>query len=162
MEKENFDYLLGMTMWSLTKEKKDDLLRQRDEKISELKRLQARTPMSLWKEDLDDLLIELNKVNDLVYQIKIDISNYKIIFSQLEEKERKEESKSKQNEKKPPSRFYKGEDTRRILPVIDVELKKKIEKADIVSKDKKEGVKKPKVNILCVYIYIKFILCVCN
>jgi len=53
-------------MWTLTKEKKDELLRQRDEKISELKRLQARTPMSLWKEDLDNLLIELNKVNNFV------------------------------------------------------------------------------------------------
>ncbi|XP_077279130.1 DNA topoisomerase 2 [Temnothorax americanus] len=124
IEKENFDYLLGMTMWSLTKEKKDDLLRQRDEKIAELKRLQARTPMSLWKEDLDNLLAELNK---------------------LEEKEQKEQKKTKQSERKPPSRFYKMEDTRRILPVIDVELKKKIEKADIVSKDKKEGIKKPKV-----------------
>lgn len=62
MERENFDYLLGMTMWSLTKEKKDDLLRQRDEKIAELKRLQARTPISLWKEDLENLLNELNKV----------------------------------------------------------------------------------------------------
>lgn len=121
MEKENFDYLLGMTMWSLTKERKDELLRQRDEKISELKRLQVRTPISLWKEDLDNLLIELNK---------------------LEEKERKEESKTKQNEKKPPSRFYKGEDSRRIIPIIDLELKKKIEKADTVSKDKKEGIKK--------------------
>ncbi|TGZ40693.1 DNA topoisomerase 2 [Temnothorax longispinosus] len=63
----------------------------------------------------------------------------------LEEKEQKEQKKTKQSEKKPPSRFYKMEDTRRILPVIDVELKKKIEKADIVSKDKKEGIKKPKV-----------------
>jgi len=62
MEKENFDYLLGMTMWSLTREKKEDLLRQRDEKIAELKRLQARTPIDLWKEDLDNLLTELNKV----------------------------------------------------------------------------------------------------
>jgi len=62
MEKENFDYLLGMTMWTLTKEKKDDLLRQRDEKMAELKRLQVRTPISLWKEDLDNLLTELNKV----------------------------------------------------------------------------------------------------
>ncbi|EFN87409.1 DNA topoisomerase 2 isoform X2 [Harpegnathos saltator] len=123
MESENFDYLLGMTMWTLTKEKKDDLLRQRDEKVAELKRLQARTPISLWKEDLDNLLSELNK---------------------LEEKERKEENKSKQTVKKPPSKFYK-EDTRRIVPVIDVELKKKIEKADIVSKDKKEGIKKPRV-----------------
>lgn len=67
MERENFDYLLGMTMWSLTKEKKDDLLRQRDEKVTELKRLQARTPISLWKEDLDNLLSELNKVRSLYF-----------------------------------------------------------------------------------------------
>ncbi|XP_020282371.1 DNA topoisomerase 2 isoform X2 [Pseudomyrmex gracilis] len=122
MEKENFDYLLGMTMWSLTKEKKDDLLRQRDEKMAELKRLQVRTPVSLWKEDLENLLSELNKV---------------------EEKERKEDSK--RTDKKPPSRFYKMEDTRRILPVIDGELKKKIEKANIVTKDRKEGIKKTKI-----------------
>ncbi|XP_018314763.1 DNA topoisomerase 2 isoform X2 [Mycetomoellerius zeteki] len=125
MEKENFDYLLGMTMWSLTREKKEDLLRQRDEKIAELKRLQVRTPISLWKEDLDNLLTELNKVED---------------------KEQKEQIKSKQAVKKPPSKFYsKMEDTRRIVPIIDVELKKKIEKADIVSKDKKEGIKKSRV-----------------
>lgn len=60
--KENFDYLLGMTLWSLTKEKKDELLRNRDEKLAELRRLQARTPVSLWKEDLDGLLSELNRV----------------------------------------------------------------------------------------------------
>ena len=123
--KENFDYLLGMTLWSLTKEKKDELLRQRDEKIAELKRLQIRTPISLWKEDLDNLLSELNKVED---------------------KERKEELKSNKNIKKPPSKFYTSDDIRRILPIIDEELKKKIEKAEIVSKDKKEGIKKqPKI-----------------
>lgn len=60
--KDNYDYLLGMTMWNLTKEKKEELLRQRDDKIAELKRLQQRTPTSLWKEDLDNLLTELNKV----------------------------------------------------------------------------------------------------
>ena len=125
IEKENFDYLLGMTLWSLTKEKQDELLRQRDEKIAELKRLQIRTPISLWKEDLDNLLSELNKVED---------------------KERKEELKSNKNIKKPPSKFYTSDDIRRILPIIDEELKKKIEKAEIVSKDKKEGIKKqPKI-----------------
>ncbi|KOX71459.1 DNA topoisomerase 2 [Melipona quadrifasciata] len=122
--KENFDYLLGMSLWCLTKEKKDELLRQKDEKVAELKRLQARTPISLWKEDLDNLLNELNR---------------------LEEKERKEEQKSKQCIKKPPSKYYTSDDIRRIVPIIDTELKKKIEKADIVSKDKKEGIKKQKI-----------------
>ncbi|XP_012230798.1 DNA topoisomerase 2 [Linepithema humile] len=125
IDKENYDYLLGMTMWSLTKEKKDELLRQRDEKVAEYKRLQSRTPISLWKEDLDNLLSELNK---------------------LEEKERKEDNKSKQTIKKPPSKWYsKVDQTRRIVPIIDVEMKKKIEKADIVSKDKKDGIKKSRV-----------------
>lgn len=54
--------------------------------------------------------------------------------------------------KKPPSKFYKVEDTRRILPVIDDELKKKIERADIVSKDKKEGIKKSRVSLSCVIL----------
>jgi len=74
----------------------------------------------------------------------------------LEEKEQNEQNKSKQTVKKPPSKFYKMEDTRRIVPVIDVELKKKIEKADIVSKDKKEGIKKSRVSLiyLCTYVVI--------
>lgn len=59
-----------MTLWSLTKERQDELLRQRDDKIAELKRLQIRTPVSLWKEDLDNLLIELNKVNKFLFMLK--------------------------------------------------------------------------------------------
>lgn len=62
IKSENYDYLLGMTMWNLTKEKKDDLLRQRDEKLAELKRLQAQTPKMLWKDDLKQFLQELDKV----------------------------------------------------------------------------------------------------
>lgn len=50
------------------------------------------------------------------------------------------------NTKKPPTKFYTSDDIRRIMPIIDTELKKRIEKADIVSKDKKEGIKRqPKV-----------------
>ncbi|XP_043264993.1 DNA topoisomerase 2 isoform X1 [Colletes gigas] len=119
--KENFDYLLGMTLWSLTQEKKDELLRQRDEKLAELKRLQARSPVSLWKEDLNNLLSELNK---------------------LEDKEKKEDLKMSKLIKKPPSKIYASNSIRRVIPTIDIELKKKIEKAEIVSKDKKEGIKK--------------------
>ncbi|XP_054285713.1 DNA topoisomerase 2-like [Macrosteles quadrilineatus] len=58
----DYDYLLGMTMWSLTKEKKDELLRKRDEKQTELRVLQAKTPKDLWTEDLDVLLEKLDEV----------------------------------------------------------------------------------------------------
>lgn len=80
----------------------------------------------------------------------------------MEEKERKEENKSKQAVKKPPSKFYKMEDTRRIIPVIDIELKKKIEKADIVSKDKKEGIKKPRVSLSFRSYFIDSDICLIN
>jgi DNA topoisomerase-2 len=48
----DFDYLLSMAIWSLTKEKVDKLLAQRDEKEKELNILLKRTPQNLWEEDL--------------------------------------------------------------------------------------------------------------
>jgi hypothetical protein len=54
-----YDYLLGMTMWTLTKERKDELLNKRDDKLAELKILQSKTPSALWKEDLDMFLQEV-------------------------------------------------------------------------------------------------------
>ena len=54
-----YDYLLGMTMWTLTKEKKDELLKKRDDKLAELKILQSKSPSALWKEDLDAFLQEV-------------------------------------------------------------------------------------------------------
>jgi hypothetical protein len=54
-----YDYLLGMTMWTLTKERKDELLKKRDDKLAELKILQGKTPATLWREDLDEFLQEV-------------------------------------------------------------------------------------------------------
>lgn len=48
----DYDYLLGMAIWNLTKEKVDKLLMQRDEKEKELNILLKRTPQNLWEEDL--------------------------------------------------------------------------------------------------------------
>lgn len=52
----DYDYLLGMTMWSLTKERKDELLRKRDEKQTELRILQSKSAKDIWMEDLNNLL----------------------------------------------------------------------------------------------------------
>lgn len=57
-----FDYLLGMTMWMLTEERKNELLRQRDEQLHKLRTLQAKTNKDLWTEDLDILLEKLDAV----------------------------------------------------------------------------------------------------
>ena len=40
-EGSDYDYLLGMKMWALTEEKKNELLRHRDEKEQELQKLKV-------------------------------------------------------------------------------------------------------------------------
>lgn len=52
----DFDYLLGMKMWSLTLERKQELLKQRDIKLQEVKDLEKKSPSELWNGDLDNLL----------------------------------------------------------------------------------------------------------
>ncbi|KXN89810.1 DNA topoisomerase 2 [Leucoagaricus sp. SymC.cos] len=54
----DFDYLLGMAIWSLTKEKIDKLLQQAGDKEAELLALLEKTPIDLWNKDLDDFLVE--------------------------------------------------------------------------------------------------------
>ncbi|KAH8357885.1 hypothetical protein KR200_002780 [Drosophila serrata] len=59
-----FDYLLGMSMWMLTEEKKNELLKQRDSKLAELDNLVKKTPELLWLDDLDALEQKLNEVEE--------------------------------------------------------------------------------------------------
>jgi DNA topoisomerase II len=54
----DFDYLLGMPIWSLTQERVEKLLRQIGDKEVEIDVLIKRTPKELWTEDLDNFLNE--------------------------------------------------------------------------------------------------------
>ncbi len=56
----NYDYLMGMAFWNLSKEKKDELLRQRDQKRTELNLLSKMTPDDLWLKDLDEFMEKLD------------------------------------------------------------------------------------------------------
>ena len=58
---EDFDYLLSMTMWSLTLEKKEDLLRKKQEKHQELAKLRETSKEDLWGEDLKEFLKKLDE-----------------------------------------------------------------------------------------------------
>ncbi|XP_019745044.1 DNA topoisomerase 2-alpha isoform X2 [Hippocampus comes] len=58
----DYNYLLGMPMWFLTKEKKEELCKQRDAKMTELNALKKKTPSDLWKDDLAAFLEELERV----------------------------------------------------------------------------------------------------
>ncbi|KIM47986.1 hypothetical protein M413DRAFT_22556 [Hebeloma cylindrosporum] len=57
----DFDYLLGMAIWSLTKEKIARLNAQATEKESELLALLKKSPKDLWNTDLDLFLQEWEK-----------------------------------------------------------------------------------------------------
>ncbi|XP_041476375.1 DNA topoisomerase 2-alpha-like [Lytechinus variegatus] len=58
----DYNYLLGMSLWSLTKEKKNELLKQRDDKAAELSALRRKTASMLWTDDLNAFSAELDRV----------------------------------------------------------------------------------------------------
>ncbi|XP_068892544.1 DNA topoisomerase 2 isoform X3 [Tenebrio molitor] len=61
---QKFDYLLGMSMWMLTEEKKNELLRQKDNKLAELETLRRKSHADLWREDLDVFMEKLDQVEE--------------------------------------------------------------------------------------------------
>lgn len=61
-ENSDFNYLLSLSMWMLTEEKKNQLLKERDQKLAELKILKSKSPSQLWLEDLDELSNKLDEV----------------------------------------------------------------------------------------------------
>lgn len=52
----DYDYLLSMAIYSLTKERVDRLVKERDEAETQLKILLGRSPQNLWDEDLTNFL----------------------------------------------------------------------------------------------------------
>ena len=59
----NYDYLLSMPLWSLTRERVESLKRDRDEKEAELEKLLALSSKDLWKIDLEAFMTEWNKIS---------------------------------------------------------------------------------------------------
>ncbi|XP_050533091.1 DNA topoisomerase 2 isoform X2 [Daktulosphaira vitifoliae] len=134
----DFDYLLGMSFWHLTLEKKNELLRKKEEKCTELDILKKKTPSDLWTEDLDAFLEKLEEV---------------------EEKERQEEAgegkfKTGPKSSKLPAvgkkKLLLAADSlpspaaRRIIPKIDAEMLKKEEKLIAAKENKGKRAEKKK------------------
>jgi DNA topoisomerase-2 len=67
-EEGDYNYLISMPIYSLTKEKKEELVRERDELDKELAVLLARTPGDLWKSDLDEFEVEYAKFMKSYYK----------------------------------------------------------------------------------------------
>lgn len=60
-DKGGYEYLLGMSMWNLTKEKVDALTEELHAKKDELAVLKKTSPESMWEADLVDLLVALDE-----------------------------------------------------------------------------------------------------
>ncbi|ODV78226.1 DNA topoisomerase II [Suhomyces tanzawaensis NRRL Y-17324] len=70
-----YDYLLGMAIWSLTKERYEKLLKQKDEKEEELNILLRKSAKDLWNEDLDDFLVEWERFLERDYQDRANLAS---------------------------------------------------------------------------------------
>lgn len=63
-----------MSMWMLTDERKNELLKQRDNKLSELGELKSKTPESLWLADLEALEKKLDEVEEKERQEELGVN----------------------------------------------------------------------------------------
>ena len=67
----DYNYILGMPLLSLTKEKKDELIKQKEDKLAELNKLLKTTIKQLWLKDLDDVLKEVQNQERLEHEESI-------------------------------------------------------------------------------------------
>nr|CAI5835743.1 unnamed protein product [Callosobruchus analis] len=125
-----YDYLLGMSMWMLTEERKNELLRQKEAKLTELDILKRKSNKDLWREDLDKFSEELDKYE------KKELEN--------EKKDVKFKVKKETGRKKPaifetmPSPM-----AQRVVPTISEDIRKKVQQAAKSKENKmKRGIKK--------------------
>jgi DNA topoisomerase-2 len=62
-DKSDYDYLLGMNLWSLTFEKVEEIKKQLKAKEEELKLMQKKTIETFWDEDLQALSVTLDELD---------------------------------------------------------------------------------------------------
>ncbi|KAK7113702.1 DNA topoisomerase 2-alpha-like isoform X1 [Littorina saxatilis] len=133
----DFNYILNLPMWSLTKERKEELLKQGKSKREELQALRCKTSNELWKDDLDQ---------------------FSIMLDEIEEKERADDKGEpvalkvgklgkvgKVKSKKAAIDTMPSPMGRRVAPRIDSAMKMKAEKALAAKNTKANKLKKEKL-----------------
>jgi DNA topoisomerase-2 len=122
----DYDYLTNLPIKNLLVEKKDELLKKKDNKLAELARLEQTRIQELWERDLDQFLVELDK-----HQKKVEEESKKTYLIQAGDKVKGSKGKAnKVSEQSMPSA-----DGRRIPPKIDFEAFKKQEAKTKVKKE---------------------------
>ncbi|XP_065312691.1 DNA topoisomerase 2-alpha-like isoform X2 [Gordionus sp. m RMFG-2023] len=117
----DFDYLLGMALWSLTKERVEDLIQKQKAKNTELQLLRSQTEQTLWVQDLDNLMQEMAKMETKELEESRDEKPAKAALG-------KSKVARKINSKNRSDTLPSIRGTR-VIPAIDEALKIKVEKA---------------------------------
>jgi len=132
-------------MWCLTAEKKDELIRKKEEKQRELDNLRRTSREDMWRNDLKEFLKKLDEVESKEREddsVKlVDDKMTKGIFLKLDLF--KNVSKKGLGNSKGAKKFHKDEvkpspHAIRVAPKIPDELRTKIAKA-VAAKDRKDG-----------------------
>ncbi|EGW35747.1 DNA topoisomerase 2 [Spathaspora passalidarum NRRL Y-27907] len=122
----SYEYLLGMTIWSLTYERYLKLLKQRDIKEAELNELLSKSAKDLWNEDLERFMVEFDKflIRDQEERESLAASGDK----------NKKKRTRKAPAKEPPKKKIKSEPIVKSEPVVTPASPKPIEKkSDVLS-----------------------------
>lgn len=136
-----FNYLLGMSMWMLTEERKNELLKQRDTKLAELKLLRLKSPQQLWLDDLDAFSKKLDEVEEAERLEALGGRNKKKTKKELSGKQRNAsfgKKRGARDETKP------SDDGLDIHFKVTADILKKYEKASEAKKEGGARVKKEK------------------
>lgn len=136
-----FNYLLGMSMWMLTEERKNELLKQRDTKLAELKLLRLKSPQQLWLDDLDSFSKKLDEVEEAERLEALGGRNKKKPKKELSGKQRNAsfgKKRGARDETKP------SDDGLDIHFKVTADILKKYEKASEAKKEGGARVKKEK------------------
>jgi hypothetical protein len=66
-----YDYLINMSLRNLTKERRDDILKEQKEKHDKLDALQKKSPEDLYEDDILNFETEYQKVDEFFFSLKI-------------------------------------------------------------------------------------------
>jgi len=132
-KQEDYDYLLGMAMWNLTLEKKEELLRKKDEKHQELELLKRTSEKDLWRQDLKEFSDKLDEV-----EAKQAEEDAQAMAKQAGKAVKGRGGGADFKQKKAKQDVMPSPHGVRIVPKIAEELRTKAAKA-AAAKDRKEG-----------------------
>ncbi|EYC08717.1 hypothetical protein Y032_0064g3495 [Ancylostoma ceylanicum] len=131
----DYDYLVGMALIKLSEEEKNKLLKESDDKLRELRDLEAKSWADLWNADLDTFLEALSK------QEAKEKADQEVSIKNAMKKFTKEEKPKGKKAAAFAAEVFPSKDGIRIEPGIDKALKEKYDKIKAAATREK----KPKV-----------------